>query len=289
MLTLRQKFNYILDSTIRFFDESICPHCKSTKFKKRDSKFFVTRLHECSECKLLYRFPIDTISSNKSFYQSEYVEDDLLTTKLPSSVELEKFKANKFREGDKNADRYIELFKELFPEVESGIKIIDYGCSWGYISYQIKEQGFDVQSFEISVPRKDYGIEKLGLDITDDQEKLRVDNHIFFSSHVIEHLPDIFSFIELAQKLLRSGGYFIAVCPNGSNEYRDADPHGFHSCWGKVHPNYLNAEFYKEKFKNFPYFIGSTPFDLKGVNKIKQGNQIIGDLSRGELYIVVRF
>jgi 2-polyprenyl-3-methyl-5-hydroxy-6-metoxy-1,4-benzoquinol methylase len=288
MLTLSQKINYFLNASLRIWENPVCPHCKSENHTQVDSKFLFTRLLDCQDCRLLYRFPSCNAESNRKFYQTDYVEDDSITTELPSEGHLKKLIVKNFTDGEKNADRYIKLFRALYSGNENKVKIIDYGSSWGYISYQLKQAGFDVQSFEISKPRLQYGNKNLGLDITNDQDELRGDNDIFFSSHVIEHLPDIFSFIELAKKLIRSGGYFISISPNGSEDYKNSDPKGFHSCWGKVHPNYLNSNFYKKKFQDYPYYIGSTPFDLVGLDELENGKQIIGNLSGGELYVIVK-
>jgi cyclopropane fatty-acyl-phospholipid synthase-like methyltransferase len=49
-----------------------------------------------------------------------------------------------------------------------GPKIFDFGCSWGYGSYQLIKAGFDVISYEISSSRRQFAREKLGLNTIDD-------------------------------------------------------------------------------------------------------------------------
>jgi hypothetical protein len=95
--------------------------------------------------------------------------------------------------------------------------------------------------------------------------------------------------IRLAETLLIDGGYFIAVCPNGSLPYRIKDPQGFHHSWGKVHPNYLNGEFYKHVFQNRPYYIGSSPVNSENIHPLQKGESLVDDLSGDELLVIVKF
>ena len=94
---------------------------------------------------------------------------------------------------------------------------------------------------------------------------------------------------KLAKSKLNSGGYFIAISPNGSSSYRKKDPTGFHLAWGKVHPNYLNVDFYKTIFKDVPYYIGSSPFNVPAIQEFKAEDQIIDDLSSEELIVIAKF
>ncbi|MDE3250600.1 MAG: methyltransferase domain-containing protein [Bacteroidota bacterium] len=224
---------------------------------------------------------------NLKFYQKEYAEKDNITAEVPEPAQLAGLKETKFLKGNKNADRYSQIFQKLLPGKEK-ISVLDYGSSWGYISWQLIEKGYDVQSFEISKPRADYGNTHLGLNIVTNEEMLRPDVDIFFSSHVIEHHPSIPSMIQLAKKLLKPGGYFIAVSPNGSKAYRERDPFGFHKAWGKVHPNYLNADFYSSIFSNHSFYLGSSPFNIAGIAPLASSVKIKDDLSGEELLAIVK-
>lgn len=287
MLLGSQKIQYLFDSAKRYFDPIICPFCNSNTSVKIDQKYIFTRLFECNVCHLYYRHPIERVNNNKKFYQDEYVESDRITTSLPSSDELHEMMKNGFRNGNKNAQRYRDVLVKLFPDTP-GLRIVDYGSSWGYISWQLMNFGFDVESYEISKPRALYGNKNLGLNILMDENEIRSENDVFFSSHVIEHHPSISNMISLAKLKLKNGGYFIAISPNGSKDYRNADPIGFHHGWGKVHPNYLNVDFYKTIFKSMPFYIGSSPFDFEAIRPLTQGDQIIGDVSSEELIVIAK-
>ncbi len=47
---------------------------------------------------------------------------------------------------------------------------------------------------------------------------------VFFSSHVLEHVPDLRKVFEYAASVLRRGGIFVAFTPNGSTTACCATP-----------------------------------------------------------------
>jgi len=249
----------------------------------------VTRLFECESCGLYFRHPVEKPQTNFKFYQKQYIEEDDITTKFPSDEELQRLIANSFdTEANRSASRLLDLFGAILPSLQ-GVKIVDYGCSWGYISYQFKQAGMDVQSFELSLPRASFGEKKLGLDIFTSSDKLKGGNDIFFSSHVIEHVPSVKKMIESGRQLLRKNGFFISVCPNGSPEYRQADEEGFHRMWGKVHPNCLNTKFFQNAFKDHPHYITSSPFDIAELKEWDQQSQKIGKMEGSEILVIAKF
>jgi 2-polyprenyl-3-methyl-5-hydroxy-6-metoxy-1,4-benzoquinol methylase len=287
MLTGRQKIKYLFDSALASGQKIKCTFCKSENCKEIDRKYLVTKLMECRNCHLYFRYPVDREEVNANFYQTEYTEKDNITTDLPDGPTLEQMKKEHFHTANKNGDRYLNMFARLFPG-EKSLRITDYGCSWGYLTYQFKQAGHEVQGYEISRSRAEFGVRNLGVEIFSKENQLGKGNHIFFSSHVIEHHPDIASMIRLAESLLVTGGYFIAFCPNGSPEYRLKNPTAFHHAWGKVHPNYLNADFYKYIFENHSYYISGSPVNPEDIHPLQPFETITGDLSGEELVVIAR-
>ena len=286
MLTTAQRIEYFLDSAIRYLTKIKCPNCGCESGKLIDSKYMVTRLFECNQCHLCFRHPVEKVNENKKFYQDDYVESDNITAILPDKNTLKDLISKGFKTGNKSAERYIQLFR-LLSGGRSDSRVVDYGSSWGYISYQIRQAGFDLQSFEISKIRADYGNKNLGLEIKTNEAALEGNVDIFFSSHVIEHHPDIPGMMNLAGRLLKPDGLFIAVCPNGSEEFRKNNFYSFHHSWGKVHPNYLTNEFYQKRFSNNPYYIGSSPFNFDRISKFDR-EQYIDSLCGEELILITQ-
>jgi 2-polyprenyl-3-methyl-5-hydroxy-6-metoxy-1,4-benzoquinol methylase len=288
MLNISQKISYFLDSAVRMFEPKICPVCGSNKTKVVDKKYIVTKLLQCENCTFKFRHPYESKKANQDFYQKEYFEVDGITTDMPNDAQLQELVNSNFTsDANKNVDRLLQLFSCFFDNL-NGVKIIDYGASWGYISYQFKKAGMEVQSFEISKPRGGFGNKKLGLNITADTEQLQGGIDIFFSSHVIEHVPSITDMINLAKKLVKPGGFFIALCPNGSDVYKQLQPVSFHKAWGKVHPNFLSNDFYHYIFKGQSIFLATTPINYNEVKQWNQKDNFTGDLSQVELLCIVK-
>jgi hypothetical protein len=283
------KISYLTDSAFRYFTDKTCPSCGCSDVEMVDAKFIVTRLFKCKDCSLLFRHPKDSADFNFKFYQKVYAQNDGITTDLPSKEELEDLKRNNFK--GKNVDLYCAIFAALLKNKSAKeIKVVDYGCSWGYQSFQFLQRGYTCNSYEISRPRAEYGNVNLGLSIKTDESQLPPDNDVFFSSHVIEHVPSPHKMIELGMGLLKSGGYFIAECPNGSKAFQKKHPNHFHHLWGKVHPNMLTADFYSTVFSAVPYFITSSPFNnvVNELNGWDQKSQVVSDTSGSEILVVAK-
>ena len=279
-----QKVSYLLDITIRYFSDHRCPFCRSSSVKVIDRKFWVSRLFECNSCHLYFRHPKDKEGFNKKFYQETYDEPGL-TTNIPDASALEQYKRDNFIGTNKDFTDRIQVINALLPGRK--ISVVDYGTSWGYASYQFKNAGFDVQSFEISRPMAEKGSKLLELDIKYKVEDLRSGNDVFFSSHVIEHLSDINFLLDTGRRLLKKEGLFIAYSPNGSRPFREKQPDIFTALWGMVHPNFLNADFYSTILKDHPFVITSNPYDnISLFSDWNQSSQIVGDLSGDELLLI---
>ncbi|MDM8548990.1 class I SAM-dependent methyltransferase [Desulfobacterales bacterium HSG2] len=100
---------------------------------------------------------------------------------------MDKFKRTQFRKTEKDFSVKIATLKELMP---SGT-VLDFGCSWGYATLQLREAGYDAIGFEISKQRAEFGRIHLGVTIIDEYSNLNKfplsSFDIIFSSHVLEH------------------------------------------------------------------------------------------------------
>jgi hypothetical protein len=281
-----EKFKYLIRSTLNYFEPTYCPNCGNNSAIQIDRKYFVTKLLKCSKCYLQFRHPTDSKKFNESFYQSTYEQADGITTDLPSKEEL----ATLLESGFEGSPKSVNIFNEIFIALlrDTPINLVDYGCSWGYMSYQFKKMGFTTQSFEISRPRSEYGKVELGVDIKTNDGELTGGSNIFFSSHVIEHVPSISSMVQRSQDLLEENGFFIAECPNGSSALRVINPNGFHHGWGLVHPNYLSEEFYQFLFRENPYFITTTPYNIKSLISWDQSSQVIEKTDGDQILVIAK-
>ncbi|MBL6871863.1 MAG: hypothetical protein ISQ95_04630 [Flavobacteriales bacterium] len=282
---MRRKLKYLIRTFSNFNQKKYCPYCKGINLEKIDSKFIITSLYNCQDCHLNHRHPKDSPKWLEKFYQKEYKIDTHIMTYLPSDEELEILKKEGFNKL-RSIHSYIDSLFQSKP-----VNIIDYGCSWGYNVFKLQKSGFNAVGYEVSKPRANFGQEKLGVQIYTKESDIPMDQDLFLSSHVIEHLADLSSFISFSKTRIKGNGIFMAFCPNGNKEYRNREQDIWHGSWGDLHVNLLDVEFAKEVFKNNPYLILSgdwifNPEEIKVWDGISQ--KVGKKLDGKELLIIAK-
>ena len=283
------KITYFFRMLSKVFDEKICPFCKSKKNIVIQKKYLVTSLFKCSICHLHFKHPRDSESFFIKHYQKYYKTTNSYMSDLPSDKTLFNLIESNFSENRSFKKYFDNLLINIIKDQK--IKITEFGASWGYNIYKLVNQGFDVVGYELSVPRAEYGKEKLKINLFYEEAKIRTSNDIFFSNHVIEHLEDIKYFVDLSKAKLTKNGYFVAFCPNGSIEYKTREPDVYKVTWGFEHPNLLNYEFASYVFNENPYLILTDDWDFnESLIKDWDGlSQRIGSKKDGkELLIIAR-
>jgi len=156
-----------------------------------------------------------------------------------------------------------------------GGRVLDFGSSWGYGTYQLQRQGFEAVGFEISKPRAGYGREKMGLNVIDTIEDLEAvpagSFDIVFSNHVVEHLPNITSIFPVLTRVLKKDGFVFHVLPNFMGAKARA---GYWVKWiGEDHPIAPAMPFFEFAIPRAglekPVF-GSSPFDEPMAHALKE-------------------
>lgn len=260
-----------------------CPNCRSPISSVVDRKFLVNTLRRCGNCALLFRAPTDDPADNEAFYETEYSQG--FTTDMPDDDELRRLTDSMFLDSDKDYRGYLKVLSSL--GFGAGARIFDFGCSWGYGSYQLQQAGMAVTSFEVAPTRRRYAKEKLDVSTIEAIDEAPPESFdCFFSAHVLEHVPSPGEAIRAAWQLLKSGGVFVAFTPNGASEARAANP-DWSKLWGEVHPNFLDPLFYNLSFSNSPRAYGSTPVESPSLPDAAEA-RILGDLSGGELLFIAR-
>lgn len=235
-----------------------CPSCGASGGAALDRKWGVTAMRRCSGCGLLFRTPTTSAAENAAFYQEDYEQG--FTTDMPPEQELAKLLKSQFEGEDKNYSGYVKVLRAL--AVADGAKLFDYGCSWGYGSWQLRQAGYAVDSYEISQPRARYAASHLGVTRVDPQHAVAGSYDVFFSAHVIEHVPSVSAMIDLGMRLLKPGGLFVAFTPNGSMAFRELKPSDWHLMWGLAHPQLLDVEYVTRAFAGKPLLLSSAPLHL---------------------------
>lgn len=239
-----QRLNYLYWALTHLNSSTSCPACGSPSRLVR-RKYFVTSLRECNLCALRFRVPKDDQVAAQKFYVDEVYKQGF-TTDLPTDTELQSMLRNHFAGTEKEFSPRIEVLRAA--GLKTGARILDFGSSWGYGSWQMKQAGFEVLSYEIGQARARYAKEKLDCNTVTDLRSLDGTIDCFFSSHVIEHLPNPNILFEEATRVLHSEGILVCYCPNGAPE-REQE-HGeelYDRNWGMVHPLMITPTFMKRK------------------------------------------
>ena len=268
-----------------------CPSCGAEPAEQLDRKWLVTTFCRCSSCRLLYRIPTSDERENEAFYQEDYTEG--FTTDLPTVAELQELKDTRFAGSEKNYAHYMAVLRAL--GVSPGARLFDYGCSWGYGSHQLGAAGYQVDAFEISRPRAAYARNQLGVSMPDVETLPPASYDVFFSAHVIEHVPSPADMMELGMRLLKPGGLFVCFCPNGSLTFRQCAPRDWHLMWGQSHPQLVDELFLQQAFPQQPLLMHSAPLlhwdnpeHLQAVNDWhRQPAPQVGCLDHVEMLFVV--
>jgi len=286
-MTLRQKLRYLSSSALKTFrpETRVCPSCGRAGGPPVARKYLVTALRRCGHCGLLFRTPTTSEAENAAFYQEDYTQE--MTTEMPGREHLDGMLRDSFVGTEKDYSSYLRLLEVL--GCRPGDRLLDFGGSWGYGSWQFRKAGYQPVCYEISRPRAEYARRELGIDAYHRLEQLPEGGFdIFFSAHVFEHLPSVEKGFELAKSKLRKGGLFVAFTPNGSQAYRDRCPEGWQQLWGFLHPNFLDEAYYRRHFPRA--LLASRPYDLEALRKLVAQGAFPGSLSLAgdELMMAVR-
>jgi 2-polyprenyl-3-methyl-5-hydroxy-6-metoxy-1,4-benzoquinol methylase len=274
---MKSRLEYLLWALSRSVQsDKSCPACKTADTRLIRRKYLATALRECPQCGLRFRTPKDDKKSAEEFYREEVYKQGF-TTDLPSDSELQAMLATRFAGTEKDFTTRIDAL--VAAGLPRGARILDFGSSWGYGSWQMREAGFEVFSYELGRNRDWYAKAKLGCKGVPDLRDLDGTIDCFFSAHVIEHLPDPYAMFEEAVRLLRPGGMFVCFCPNGAKQRELRDPKGYHANWNMVHPLLLTPEFMLKAAKTHGFTESSafsTPVTAQEIRDMK-GNSLDGD------------
>lgn len=262
----------------------VCPSCGTSAARVMDRKWVVTALRRCLQCNLLFRTPTTSAKENQALYQSEYQEG--FTTELPSDDALQALIESNFHKHEKDYSHYIKILRLL--GALPGQRLFDYGCSWGYGSFQLVRAGFAVDAYEISKSRSEYAQAKLGIRVVLPEQVEKGIYDVFFSAHVIEHVPSVADMIAFGMRCLKLGGLFIAFTPNGSESYRKCMPINWQKSWGAHHPQLIDDVFLRRHFTNKPLLATSNPYSEEIISQWDRLGHTVASISGAEMMFATR-
>lgn len=200
---------------------------------------------------------------NIEFYSDHYQQGS--TTEMPDSETLAQLVATNFSGTERDFSSYVGVLDAL--GIKPGATILDFGCSWGYGSWQLRQAGYRVYSQEIAPNRARYAAERLGCKLIESSDELVASVDCLVAVHVIEHMPTPAEIWNVSDKVLKPGGLVALFMPNGDPYREYLSPRTYHQAWGKVHPLLLTADALRNmaRLAGFDGLAYSSPYDLAAI------------------------
>ena len=176
----------------------------------KDEKAF----YQCSNCDLIYMWPALDIEEEAEFYAKEFEK----FMEVRSGVDVDWTGPEQHAISNAgNVSRRWNAMSKFCPE---GSKVLEVGCSSGFMLDKFCEEGLDPVGIEPSGGFSKY-LSKKGYKIFKDidalpksyQEYFDVVCHFF----VLEHIADTRNFIRKKLELLRPGGVIFCEVPSGTD------------------------------------------------------------------------
>jgi len=218
-------------------DVTICPICMATASElienfrgyREDLSFTV---FECAYCDVQFVSPM---AIPDGLYESIYGAADSLPhyhrySGYRSAVKAE---TNPLKWLAEREPAFWFISQEL-PKLPKRAKILEVGSGLGYLTYAIKQAGFDIRGIDISQTAIDEAIERFGEFYSkQDLASLAAAEPQSFDAvimtEVIEHVPNPALFIEWIAKLLKPGAKALITTPNKSS-------FAYNCCWRTENP-----------------------------------------------------
>jgi SAM-dependent methyltransferase len=273
-LQLVIKAEYLLQSLVRYPRMVACPHCGGRRHALIARKYAIARIVRCGACGLAFARPIYRSWLAGNFYDRMYSAEGS-TTALPDDATLERLKATNFVGTDKDARRVIESLRRALPDRSASL--LEIGSSWGYFLHQARASGFDVTGIEIGDTRREFGREKLDLDIVSGFDALPAGRRfdVIYTSHVLEHFTDLTTvFDQIPERLADNGSLFIEV-PNFDPDHLGP---ACLSTVGAVHPIGYDSKWFRENLPRHGLVVEAIHGDWKDVPDRPVGRSATGTI-----------
>jgi len=175
----------------------------------------IHKFYECSKCDAIYLNPTLSDEEEAFFYKKEF--EKFMSSRAGNDYDW----TNAQKHIDSNKENVSRRWKFMADYAKPGMKLLEIGCSTGFMLDHFKEKGLKVKGIELSdefVPfLKDRGYE-IFLSLEDliqenPQQKFDIITHYF----VFEHIRHPFDFLETSYQLLNKGGWIIMEVPSATD------------------------------------------------------------------------
>lgn len=162
-------------------------------------------VHKCSACGLGVLDPRPSPDELEALYRDAYFVGHYDEGLKPGTEAMRKRLSQE--------SHRIRFFRAL---KKTG-RVLDIGCGRGYFLLACREQGYEVQGFDISEDGAAYIRETLGISVRTGMPEEAFEDASFdviTMWHSLEHTTDPAKYLELAGRWLRPGGVLVVEVPN---------------------------------------------------------------------------
>lgn len=173
------------------------------------------KFYECSSCGAIYLYPPLNDEEEKHFYKKEFEKF------MSSRSGTERDWTNAEKHIDTNQDQVTRRLKYLMPYIKPGVKILEIGCSTGFMLDAFMDLGAECVGVEPSGEFLPFLLEK-GYRAYESLEDFMAQNpdekfdlvvHFF----VFEHIRNPLEFLNTNIGCLKNGGIVIAEIPSATD------------------------------------------------------------------------
>lgn len=181
----------------------VCEICGSSRNTPVQAPWNVWR---CLDCGFVFATDHDTNGASEGLYEEAFARDN----KHPTYI----FDGTKYV--PRATERWNRLLQRLDHYRNHG-RILDIGCSLGFLLHQAQELGWEPYGLEVSAYAAQYAREKFGIAIH--QGTLEDDTYppssfdAVICSHVLEHVLSPRTLLRRIHAILRPGGVLLILVP----------------------------------------------------------------------------
>jgi SAM-dependent methyltransferase len=196
---------------------------------------------KCDVCQIIYLFPPLSEEEELSFYKKEF--EKFMEERGGSDKDW----SNPERHFQTNQKEVRRRMVVLEPHLSSDQRILEIGCSSGFMLSALRDRGVDVYGLDPSEGFIDY-VRSKGIQVYSSLDELREDRDLAFDLvihyYVLEHIGDPVEFIKQYMELLNDRGKMIFEVPCATDPlvelYKVAAFDRFY--WSVAHHWYFNRE-----------------------------------------------
>lgn len=150
-----------------------------------------------------------------------------MTHPFPTAEELQQVNADMYPAEQrgatylKNAGYFTRRYRRNIGSIKEYAatgKLLDVGCNIGFFLKVARDEGFETTGVELNKESAAYGRERFGLDIRSDYLENIAFNDGSFDVvtlfDVLEHIPDMASFLNEVHRIMKPGGLLTVQLPN---------------------------------------------------------------------------